>query len=182
MRGPTGWLHRGGLQLSAVVLGLALAGCSSEPDQPATLPDDRPSATSTSATPSAMTPEEEVEAAVRAYYAELTRAAQTQNTSTLKSMMTRGCPCYGYARSIDQARRRGQKAPEAAWTIRAVRVHHVNSGTAAAEVRYVVEPYALIDGQGDEIRQFPRRKGHVDLSLVDAGEGWIIGNVFNLEA
>jgi hypothetical protein len=184
MRGPTGWLRRSGSARSAgfvLALVVVAAGCTSEPDQPATLPEDTPTATSATASPRPMTPEQEVEAAVRAYYDELTRAAQTQETARLKGMMTRGCPCYGYVESIERTRRRGESAPAAAWSLRSVRIHHLEGATAAAEVEYRVEPYALLDGDGDEIRRFPARTGHVDLSLVNSSGNWVIGNVFNLE-
>ncbi len=73
VRTPTGTLLRAGL---GVVLGLALvAGCSDEP-KAGTIKPPRSTPTTSSATPTPATPEAQIEAAVRAYYAELTRAAR----------------------------------------------------------------------------------------------------------
>src|SRR5215203_2157406 len=98
MRGPTGTV----LLRCALVAGLLLVpGCTDDPEEPGTLPtrSQSPTPTTTSASPD--TPEEEVEAAVRAYYAELTRAAQTNETEQLRAMVTRRCPCYRPIRVIE---------------------------------------------------------------------------------
>ncbi len=79
MRAPAGTLLRAGL---ALILGLALVSCTDDP-KPGTVgtPTATPSSSTPSPTPS--TPEAQIEAAVRAYYAELTKAAQTNDTSEL---------------------------------------------------------------------------------------------------
>jgi hypothetical protein len=185
MRGPTGWLRRSGsARYAGFVLALVVvaAGCTSEPDQPATLPDDTPTATSATASPSPMTPEQEVEAAVRAYYDELTRAAQTQETSVFKRMVTRGCPCFGAARAIDETRRNGHTTPDVTWTVDSIKVLEAHDGTALAEVRYTVSPYTVLDSQGEVVDRYSRQRGHVDLSFVRGPSGWVVGNLFDLES
>ena len=75
MRGPTGTVL---FRVALVVIALTGAGCSDDPPEAGGLPSNSPSPSSTSSSPTPATPEEQVEAAVRAYYAELTRAARTQ--------------------------------------------------------------------------------------------------------
>ena len=74
MRAPTGTLLRAGV---AIILGLAVVSCTDEPD-PGTIKSPSPTPSSSSASPTPSTPEAQIEAAVRAYYAELTRAARRQ--------------------------------------------------------------------------------------------------------
>jgi hypothetical protein len=179
MRGPTGTVL---LRCALVAALLTVPGCSGDPEKPGTLPTRSQSPTPTSTLASPETPEEQVEAAVRAYYAELTRAAQTQDTDRLSTLSTKGCPCYGYVTSINDAAERDQTSPEAAWRVIEVRAHDVAAGDALAEVKYEVAAYTLMDSSGDVIRRFPARVGHVDLSLVRVRETWIIGNSFDLES
>jgi hypothetical protein len=108
MGAPTGTLQRLCLVVSLSLGLLGLVGGCSDPDQPSTLPSDTPTPTSSSASPTPSTPEQEIEAAVRAYYAELQRAAQTNDTSVLKTMSTKGCPCYRPVRVIDRSQASAQ--------------------------------------------------------------------------
>src|SRR3954470_20944028 len=104
MRTPTGTLLRAGL--TAVVSLALVAGCSDDPE-PGTLKTPTATPTSTTASPTPTTPQAQIEAAVRAYYAELTKAAQTLDTTEIAKRSTKGCPCYGVVRGIDEIRRKG---------------------------------------------------------------------------
>ncbi len=179
MRWPTGRLQRVVLLVAAAAL--CLAGCSHPPPKAGSVPSDSPTPTSSSPSPTPATPEEQVEAAVRAYYAELTRAAQTNDTSKLKTLTTKGCPCYRTIEAIDKSRNAGRATPDAAWTVRSIRVHDIEDGSAIAEVKYTVDSYRVMNRSGEEITSYPRSDSHVDLSLVRSGSGWIIGNLFDLE-
>jgi hypothetical protein len=163
----------------ALVAAVVLAGCS-DPDQPGTVPRTTPTPTTSSPSPSPTSTADQVEAAVRTYYAELTKAAQTLETTDLKSLVDKNCPCYGSAQSIDETAEQGQTTPEAEWKVRRVQVHDLIGKTAAAEVNYDVSAYEVLNSAGQRVRRFPARKGHVDLSLVLNGEKWILTNVFNL--
>ncbi len=70
MRAPTGTLLRAGL--TAIVSLALVAGCTDDAE-PGTLKTATATPTSTTAAPTPTTPEAQIEAAVRAYYAELTR-------------------------------------------------------------------------------------------------------------
>jgi hypothetical protein len=167
------------LVVAALVGAPGLVGCTGSDPKPATI--STPPTTPAPSTPTATSPTEQVEAAVRAYYAELTRAAQTNDTSVLKTLTTKGCPCYGVVRGIDQVARQGKSTPRAQWTVKAVRVHDLDGGSAGAAVTYQIAPYALLNHDGSVADRFPRQTGHVDLSLSKAGSRWIIGNSFDLK-
>lgn len=169
---------------AALALGIVLTGCSDEPEPPGTLPTNlsTPSSSSSSPEPSPDTPAEEVEAAVRFYYAELTRAAQTNDTSTLRTLSTKGCPCYRPVRVIDRGAKRGEITPDAEWTIRSLRVHDIEGGIALADVKYDVSAYAVINEDGEVLGRVKAQSSHLDLSLVLSDDRWIIGNVFDLES
>jgi hypothetical protein len=178
MRGPTGTVL---FRLALVVLALTGTACSDDPPKAGGLPSDTPSPTSSSASPTPATPEEQVEAAVRAYYAELTRAAQTNDTSKLKPMMAPGCPCYRAVRVIDRNAREGERTPDASFELKELRIHDVEGSTALAEVRTVESAYRVLGTDGGVVDRVAAQKTHLDLSLVRAeGDTWIIGNWFNL--
>jgi len=176
------------LRLCLVVgMGLGLVGIvggCSDPDQPSTLSTDAPTPTSSSSSPSPSpeTVEQEVEAAVRAYYAELTRAARTQQTARVKRLMATGCPCYQVAKAIDATRRSGRTTPDAAWEVQSIQVHDVEPGLAVAEVKYEVSAYRVLNEKNNVVDRYPRQQEHVDLSFVTFDEGWIIGNLVDLES
>jgi dihydropteroate synthase len=156
------------------------AACSDPP--PAANPPKVSTAGSAtrSATPTPTTPEQEVEAAVRAYYAELTRAAQTNDTTRLKQMIDRNCPCYGTVRALEAATSRGERTPDVEIRLRSVSVHDVIEGTSAAEVLYEVNSYNLLGSDGEVLNRVPARADHVDLSLIRTASRWIVANTVNL--
>ena len=177
MRAPRGTLLRAGM---TIILCLAVASCTDEPD-PGTIKSPSPTPTSSSASPTPSTPEAQIEAAVRAYYAELTRAAQTNDTSQLATMVTRGCPCHGAVRAINRAKSAGRTTPDAAWSVDSVRVHDIDGETGLADVEYTVSAYDVLNAKGKIIADYPEEKSRVDLSLVASDGKWIIGNLFDLE-
>jgi hypothetical protein len=171
--------------LAGLLAAAGLCACSGSDPQPSTLsPSPSPSTSNASPSPSATTPEQQIEAAVRTYYAELTKAAQTQDTSVLATLSTRGCPCFNVVRGIRDARSQGQTSPDASWTVSTVKVSQVKSRTASAEVEYTVSPYDVLKRDGSVQRHFDQQTGHVALSMVRGSDSgpWIIGNLFDLEA
>src|SRR4051812_16391754 len=74
-----------------------------------------PTMHSTTPTPTETPVAQQVETAVRAYYAELTRAAQTNDTSKLKTMLMKSCPCFNAVRILERNARLGRTTPDAAW-------------------------------------------------------------------
>src|SRR3954466_8045993 len=84
-----------------VALMMGAAACSGDPPPAGAVKTPTPTMHSTTPTPTETPVAEQVETAVRAYYAELTRAAQTNDTSKLKTMLMKSCPCYRAVRVID---------------------------------------------------------------------------------
>jgi hypothetical protein len=166
------------LVVAALVGAPGMVGCTGSDPKPATIstpPSPAPS------TPSATSPSQQVEAAVRAYYAELTHAAQTNDTSVLKTLTTKGCPCYRPVRVIRAGDKRGETTPDAVWTVDSLTVHDIEDATASAEVKYHVSPYDVIKA-GGVVDHIGAEHNHYDLSLVmQPGGRWIIANVFDLE-
>jgi hypothetical protein len=180
MRGPTGTV----LLRCALVAGLLVVpGCSDDPATPGTLPTGSPSPTPTSTSASPDTPEEQVEAAVRAYYAELTRAARTNDTSRLRDMTTSGCPCRRPVRIIDGFAARGWTAPDAEFAVTLVRVRDADTRQAVVEVKTADAAYTVLDRSGKAIDRIATRSTHVDLSLVRTPtDAWVIANEVDLKA
>jgi hypothetical protein len=164
----------------ALVAAVVLAGCS-DPDQPGTVPRTTPTPSTSSPSPSPTSTEDQVEAAVRAYYAELTRAVQTNDASMLKRMVARACPCYNAVKVVEGHAARGEMSPDTEYTLRSVRVHDVTGKLAAAEVRYRVNAYKVLDSSGNTIADIEAQRSHYDLSLAETKDGWIIVNLFDLE-
>jgi hypothetical protein len=176
----TGWLRP--LAVAGLLAVAVLSGCSGDPDKPATLPSSSPITTSASPSPSVTPVEQQVEAAVRAYYAELTRAAQTNDTSTLRRMLDKNCPCFRAVRVIEGNARRGERTPDARFEIVQLKVHDIHGGTAAADTRSEDATYNVLNESGKVIDRIDGTTTHLDLSLVRGRTGqWIIANLFDLE-
>jgi hypothetical protein len=166
------------LVVAALVGAPELVGCTGSDPKPATISTPP---TPASSTPSVTSPAQQVEAAVRAYYAELTHAAQTNDTSVLKTLTTKGCPCYRPVRVIDRNAERGYQTPDASFNVVGIEVHDVEPKNAAAQVRTSEAPYDVIDRSDKTIGHVSARRSFLDLSLVQAPDGkWIIANQFDL--
>jgi hypothetical protein len=166
------------LIVAALVGAPGLVGCTGSDPKPATI--STPPTTPAPSTPSATSPAQQVEAAVRAYYAELTHAAQTNDTSVLKTLTTKGCPCYRSVGVITKNVAQGEKTPDANFRVVSIRVHDLQSTDAAAEVRTHGSAYDVIRGS-KVVDHVDATNSHLDLSLVKSSDGkWIIGNEFNL--
>jgi hypothetical protein len=178
MRAPTGTLLRAGL--TAIVSLALVAGCTDDP-KPGTLKTPTETPTSTTASPTPTTPEAQIEAAVRAYYAELTRAARSGDSSKLGTMTTTSCPCYRPVRVIKQNLEKGYVTPHANFQVVSVRVHDVERGVGLAEVRTEEAPYDVLNGDKKVIGHVDARDNFLDLSLVQQEAGdWVIANQFDL--
>jgi hypothetical protein len=182
MRTPAGtrWLRS--LAIASWVLAGLLAGCS-DPQKPASLPTASRSTGATRTPSPTVTPvEQQVEAAVRAYYAELTHAAQTNDTTRLKTMIVKTCPCYRAIRVIEENRRQGERIPDIAIKLVSVRVHDVVARSASAEVKTEDAPYDVVGRDGKVTDRIKASSTHLDLSLLLTKSGvWVVANFFNLQ-
>jgi hypothetical protein len=175
----TRWLRS--LVIAVTLLGAA--ACSSDPPPAGSVGTPTPTLSSSTPTPTVTPVAQQVEDAVRAYYAELTRAAQTNDTSRLKPMLAKSCPCYRAVRVIDGNGRRGETTPDAAFQLTSVRVHDVIAQSASAETRTQDAAYKVFDHSGVAIDRIDAAQTHLDLSLIRTASGqWIVANLFDLES
>lgn len=179
MNGTAGtrWLR----SLGVAVLLLAATACSGDPPPAGAVETPTPSVQSSTPSPTATPIEQQVEAAVRAYYAELTHAAQTNNTSTLETMVMKSCPCHNAVRIIEHNTQVGRTTPDAAFRLHSVKVHDITGRAASAEVRYDVSGYNVLGPDGTVKAHVGAQSSHLDLSLLDVGQAWLVANIFDLE-
>ena len=167
--------------LGVAVLLLAAAACSDDPPPAGAVKTPTPSVQSSTPTPTETPVEQQVEAAVRAYYAELTRAAQTNDTSTLKTMLMKSCPCHNAVRILEHNTKVGRTTPDAAFSLHSVKVHDITGKAASAEVRYDVTGYDVLGRDGSVETHVAAQTSHLDLSLLEVGQAWLVANIFDLE-
>jgi hypothetical protein len=177
----TGTTLRVGTAVLAGLLSAGLAGCSGSDPKPGTLtPTPTASSTTASRSPSATTPEQQIEAAVRAYYAELTTAVRTSDAAKLEAMTSRDCPCRRPVSVIKANARKGYSAPEASFSASSLQVHDVEPRVAGALITTDEAAYDVLDTSGKVVGSVPARHHQLDLTLVLNENRWIIANVIDL--
>ncbi len=181
----TGTAQRAGAAVLAGLLGLAvLAGCTgSEPKAGTVTPTPTLSSSGESPSPTATTPEQQIEAAVRAYYAALLLGVQTSQTSDLRLLVTKACPCFAAVQTLEDNRAKGRSGPDAQLDIQELSVHNVKAGLAGASVTYQVSGYDLVNKSGEVVSKIKPRHDAVDLTMVRRPAGtWVVSNVTDLGA
>ncbi|MBA2768352.1 MAG: hypothetical protein H0U35_04335 [Sporichthyaceae bacterium] len=185
MLGSTGALFRS--CLLACCLLTVVTSCSDEPTPPGTLPSDTASPTTSSASsapsssPKPTTPEEEIRAAMVAYFEAANEMFRTGDVRELRSLSTDGCPCRKITRSVERIALEGGRYNGTRYDVKKIRVHDIEGETGLAEVIAVVPPYRVIGGDGSIVEDSPGGRLHTDFSLFREGEQWIVGNALNLE-
>jgi hypothetical protein len=96
-------------------------------------------------------------------------------------MLSAKCPCYRAVKVIDAGAKRGERTPDAVWHLDGLRVHDVTGAAAVAEVAYRVTAYDVVNRSGRVIDHVKRHESHLDLSLVQSEDSWIVANVFDLK-
>jgi hypothetical protein len=173
----TRWLRS--VMIAATLLGAA--ACSADPPHPGSVATSTPTVSSSSPTPTVTPVAQQVENAVRAYYAELTRAAQTNDTSTLRTMLMKSCPCHNAVRILDHNTKVGRTTPDASFSLQSVKIHDITGMAASAEVRYSVSGYDVLGRDGTVKAHVSPQSSHLDLSLLEVGDAWLVANTFDLE-
>jgi hypothetical protein len=62
-----------------------------------------------------------------------------------------------------------------------VKVHDITVKAASAEVRYDVSGYDVLRRDGSAKKDVAAQSSHLDLSLLEVGQAWLVANVFDLE-
>ena len=178
MRTPTGTLLR--CALAALLAVVALSACAGENDpKPGTIKTPKPVTSAASPTPTS--PEAQIEATMRAYFALMNAAFHTGDVTRLRSFSSSGCPCRKAANAIERTVKSGGRFEGLRYEVQTVRVHDVEGATGLAEVVAKVPPYKVYNGNGEVTEDSGGGKLHTDFSLVRSGDRWIIGNALNLE-
>jgi hypothetical protein len=170
------------LRVAALVLLAApLTACGGDAEQPTVLPSRDRTPASGTPSPSASGAAADVEAAVRAYYAKLTEAAQTNKPALLDGTVAAGCPCAAAAQVIKRNARHGRTTPDAEFVVTSVRPHDIEGDVAVAEVEYQASGYDVLSRSGEVVNSVDAHDSHLDLSLVRSASSWVITNVTDLE-
>lgn len=158
---------------AVALVALLAAGCSAE--HAGSLPPvASPSSATPSATATASTPAAQVEAAARAYFAELTRAGHTGDTRALRALVTPQCGCRDAIGYIEEEHRAGHHFTTD-YRVDAVRVHDVSEAGGSATVTVTYAASQVVDAQGRTVRRLPgvTRAGR-ELGFRREGERWLL--------
>lgn len=170
-------MYRFGVGLALVAL--AAAGCTKEHAGALPSVSATPTATATSATPTttATTPAQQIAAAARAYYAALTRAGATGDTTALRALVAPACDCRQSIDYIDQEHRAGHHFTTA-YRVDKVQTHDVANAAGAATVTVTYAPSKVVDAQGRTVRTIPgETAAGRDLVFRREGGRWLVTRV-----
>lgn len=129
--------RRGNVGAATVLVAcvVLLAACSGSGDSAAPVPTLAPSATS-SASPTKSTPEQQVEAAVREYYAAMDVAIRTGDIGSFKAITTEDCVCRDFATGVQNIFRGGSTSGAGVSVVRIKDANaHDRIGAATATVK-----------------------------------------------
>jgi hypothetical protein len=170
-------MYRYGVGLALVAL--VAAGCTKE--HAGTLPSLSPSptATATSASPtsSVTTPAQQIATAARTYYAALTQAGATGDTSRLRALVTPTCDCKQGIDYIDQEHRAGHHFTTN-YRVDKVQTHDVATAAGSATVTVTYAPSKVVDSRGRTVRAIPgETAAGRDLVFRREGGRWLVTRV-----
>lgn len=92
------------------------------------------------------------------------------------------CPCLDSIKVVEKIYASKKHASTSHWVVDTVRVHGLIADSAAADVRFHVEPYAILNADGTVFRQYGREQSHIDFSLVRRSQRWLLSNAFDLDS
>ncbi len=176
-------MYRFGLAVALVAL--LAAGCSDEKAgglPPITSPSSTaPSPTSASPTATA-SPRQEVEAAVRRYFAVLAEAGQSGDVSALDPLLGDKCTCREQVNYIKSEAAKGNRITTE-YTVDAVRADDVSGSAAVVTATFSAPASAVVDSKGKVVRRLDALKRiGVEMGLRRVGERWVIERVVRLGA
>jgi hypothetical protein len=160
----------------ALVAALVLtAACSDAPGKPAVLPTASSTSSSTStSTPIARDPRAEVEAFVRAYYAEVNRALVSGRTENLARYSTSDCSCRRLIAYIDSKFAGGKTLRNARFELSGFEVIDVTS--QRADVGFVISApaYEVLDGAGRVVERIDSNSAEEVMTLLKRDQSWVV--------
>lgn len=154
------------------VVALALvAGCagSSEPRTVQPVPSASPSLSP----PPPLTPEEQVLAAVRAYYTEVDRASATGSVTALEALSIPSCDCRKLARGIRETYASGTRIVGARHVLIGPQLASFSPPGAAVTARLNVSAHELVQKDGSR-KPKPADEFPITVRLAQKGGRWLI--------
>lgn len=122
-----------------------------------------------------MTPEQQVLAAVRAYYEALNVAGASGDTTQLAMLSTPDCSCRQVIAYLQELRAKGQRLRNARDDISKINVQRVGPDFATVLVHYTSPTHEVIaEADGTVLDSFPARKVAVQLALKSVTGRWLI--------
>jgi len=165
--------------VAAVVIAAGMTACSSAKSDSAPTKLS-PAAASPVASPSpSLTPEAQVEAAVRTYYDTVDLALATGDTTKLVTLSRPSCFCRHLVEGINGVYPKGH-LEGAKFILHSAAVTEVIGGTAAAEVDYDVTKYTVINGTGSAPETVEPFHSHDLMSMVRSGDNWVIDDIVQM--
>ena len=173
-------MYRYGVALALVAL--VAAGCSDDKagglpplsSTPSTPVTTSAPATATASATTATSPAQQIEAAARAYYAELTRAGESGDAAKLRTMIDPKCGC---AKSLDylaSEARQGHRFTTK-YRVEAVKTHDVTADAGFATVTLSYAKSAVVDRSGKVVRSLPgETNAGRDLGFKREGDRWVL--------
>jgi predicted lipid-binding transport protein (Tim44 family) len=170
---------------AAVLCAVLLAGCSSEREQPRTLPPvsaaPSPSASEAAPVPSAAQAEtpEGASAFARFFYAEVQRAFAAKDPEIVRRLSAPGCKaCDRFITSLTNLRDEGGRVTDVLYDIKAAEAPATDGQTARVTVIYDSPAIQGFDAQGNVVREEPAVTGFEEqLDLVRGAGGWLVQEV-----
>lgn len=153
-----------------------LAGCESGSGSPSPTPTPPGSS---SASPSS-SPAAEAEAAVRAYYAEINRAASTGQVTELERRIKPECSCARLVRYIEQKWAAGSLRG-AVFTVQKAEARTATDSSAQVIISYSVTRYQVLDRAGkvtETVAAVPSTSAEVRLAREETR--WVVTEVLGL--
>jgi len=155
-----------------VVIAAGMTACSSAKSDSAPTKLS-PAAASPVASPSpSLTPEAQVEAAVRNYFATANEAIATGDTGKLLSLSRPSCQCRKLVDEIAYIHDKGH-ADGGQFQLTSVAVQDMHGDTVAADVQYNVSGYKIIDPRGQVVKQYSAGSGRDLVSLFRQDARWL---------
>ncbi|MDX6224928.1 MAG: hypothetical protein QOE64_1304 [Frankiales bacterium] len=159
----------------ALVLGL-VAGCGGSGGSPRTLPPLASATLSPSPSPTpSLTPDQQVLAAVRAYYAAVNHAAATSDTAGVLATTLPACTCRSLVSYINGLRAKGQGLRNARDEVAEMHVMQVTKDFAVVSVMYFSPAHQVVDlKSGKVLESFPSKQFQAQVTVKAVTSAWLV--------
>ncbi|MDX6199355.1 MAG: hypothetical protein QOJ79_2506 [Actinomycetota bacterium] len=157
------------------VLALTLVtGCGGSSGEPRTVPPV-PSASPSPSPSASLTPEEQVLAAVRAYYEAVNHAAETGDTTAVLATTLPNCTCRSLVSYIAGLRAKGQRLRNARNELGGMRVTQVTKDFAVVSVNYLSPAHQVVDAKsGKVLDSFPSKQFQAQVTVKAVASAWLV--------